>query len=271
MRHANSDGQAVFGSVQEPCMGSPMTSFRFGDHSYLEIKDLMSAGWMAIVPTGCTEQQGPHLPVDHDTWFAETVAIHSARRASEQHGAQFLVLPALPFGPTPEHRSFGSGYVDIPHGMHEELVGSVLESLAEQGFSRIVVWRGCGEHRLQNAVQKFNLSRSPVCEAFLPELPYHDIWCRVADPNIPGGHADSFATSISLYLRPESVRLDQIPNADGAGVDWKDPNLDFGKYSGSGVIGDPTDASRDLGEALWGEIVPTVAEILHDIAEGKEH
>ena len=39
-----------------------MKSHKFTDYAYLEIKDLVDAGCLAIVPTGCTEQQGPHLP-----------------------------------------------------------------------------------------------------------------------------------------------------------------------------------------------------------------
>ena len=58
-----------------------MNSHKFTDYTYLEIKDFVDAGCLAIVPTGCTEQQGPHLPVDFDTWFAEAVALEAA-----QHG-----------------------------------------------------------------------------------------------------------------------------------------------------------------------------------------
>ena len=59
---------------------------------------------MAIVPTGCTEQQGPHLPIDFDTSFAETVALAAVKHAARFHHVRALVLPAMPFGPTPEHK-----------------------------------------------------------------------------------------------------------------------------------------------------------------------
>ena len=42
---------------------------RFGDLAYQEIRERAEAGWLAGVPTGCTEQQGPHLPVDFD-WIS---------------------------------------------------------------------------------------------------------------------------------------------------------------------------------------------------------
>ena len=44
---------------------------RYGDLTYLEIRERADTGCLAVVPTGCTEQQGPHLPVDLDTWLAE--------------------------------------------------------------------------------------------------------------------------------------------------------------------------------------------------------
>jgi creatinine amidohydrolase len=238
----------------------------FGDLTYLEIRERAAAGWLAIVLTGCTEQQGPHLPVDLDTWLAETVCHAAADLAAKQYNVHALVLPALPFGPTPEHRGYGSGYVHLPQALHQAVVASVLESLVEQGFRRIVIWRGCGQHALSDVVEHFNARHGGQARAFLPELPYHEIWCQVGDPRVPGGHADSFATSLALHLRPESVRIERIYDPHSAPVDWGDPDLDFTRYSASGVIGDPTHASADLGAKLWQGVVKEVAGILHEIA-----
>ena len=242
-----------------------MKSVKFVDYTYIEIKSLIEAGCLAILPTGCTEQQGPHLPVDFDTWFAESVALEAAQYAAHIHDLRALVLPALPFGPTPEHRGFGSGYVDIPHSVHEECVYFVLESLAEQGFRKILIWRGCGEHRLQKATDRFNAKFGPQSMACLPPLPYHEIWCRVADPNVPGGHADSFTTSIALHRRPDTVQLDRIPSGRSRDVDWDDPDLDFTKYSDTGVIGDAGHASAELGRRLWNEVISTAAAFFKEL------
>jgi creatinine amidohydrolase len=104
------------------------------------------------------------------------------------------------------------------------------------------------------------------CSAALPELPYHEIWCQVGNPDVPGGHADSFSTSLALYLRPASVRRALIADPHCAPVDWDDPELDFTRYSTSGVIGDPTYASAELGRRLWKAVVERVAGILGEIA-----
>ena len=243
---------------------------RYGDLTYEEIREKADQDWLAIVPTGCTEQQGPHLPVDFDTWFVEQVCGAASEKADREHGVQSLVLPAIPFGPTPEHRNYRAGYIDIPIDLHRSLILATLVSLAEQGFRRIVVWRGCGGHDLRGTVKRFNDIFNLRSEAFLPGLPYHKVWRRVADPSIPGGHADSFSTSIALHLRSTAVRRDRIVNPRHGPVDWEDPDIDFAFYSSTGVIGDPTHASAELGAKLWAEVIGEVAATLRSIAEDCE-
>ena len=244
---------------------------KYGDLTFEEIGDRAHQDWLVIIPTGCTEQQGPHLPVDNDTWFVEQVCNAASSKADADYGVQSLVLPTIPFGPTPEHRNYGAGCIDIPVELHDSLVLSTLESLAAQGFSKIVVWRGCGGHDLRETVKRFNETYNEQSRAFLPGHPYHEVWCRIADPSVPGGHADSFTTSIMLHLRPEAVRTGRIVDPDHKPVDWEDPDLDFANYSSTGVIGDPTHACAELGARLWEAVVDDVAETLHSIANCPEH
>lgn len=215
---------------------------------------------LAVVPTGCTEQQGPHLTVDFDTWFAGAVTA-AAADALDAEGLPVVVTPALPFGPTPEHRNFGAGFIDIPLDLYESFVAAIVASLADQGFRRVVLWRGCGQHDLRGLVGQF-----ADIEVVVPDSPFHDIWCRVADASVPGGHADSFTTSISLARRSHSVRADRIPSGASAEPDWEDPALDFTRYSDTGVIGSAAHASAELGDELWRACVDNVAGILRVIA-----
>ena len=76
---------------------------KYGDLTYEEIRDGALQGWLAMIPTGCTEQQDPHLPVDNDTWFVEQVCNAASEKAYADHRVRSLVLPTIPFGPTPEH------------------------------------------------------------------------------------------------------------------------------------------------------------------------
>ena len=239
---------------------------RFGNLTHLEIRAKAAAGCLAVIPTGCTEQQGPHLPVDFDTWFVETLSLAAAEYAARHYNVQALVLPALPFGPTPEHRNFGSGYIDLPQEVHNAVIEATLVSLVEQRFRNLVIWRGCGGHKLQFVVDRFNHTYQSQARAFLPGLPFYDLWCSLGHAHIPSGHADSFATSVALYLRPEAVRTELIADPQNEPVNWDDPNLDFAAISKSGVIGDPTHASAALGEQIWREAIKMVAAILVDCA-----
>lgn len=177
--------------------------------------------------------------MDFDTWFVEQICAAASDRAASDFGVQSLVVPDIPFGPTPEHRSYGAGYIHIAAELHDALVFSALASLADQGFLRIIVWRGWGGHDLRDAMTRFNMTYKEKAEEFLPAPPYQDVWCRLGYPSVPGGHADSVATSIVLHLQPTVVLIDKIADPGHGEVDWQGPGLDSSCYSSSGVIGDP--------------------------------
>ena len=244
---------------------------KYGEMTLHQVKDAARKGWLVILPTGCTEQQGPHLTVDWDTWFAERVCLDASERAQRIHKVHSLVLPALPFGPTPEHRNFGGGYVDLPRDLHEAVVFQTLKSMADQGFTKMVVWRGCGGHDLRQAVAQFNTEFKDRARAYLPAHPFNKIWHRVGDPTVPGGHADSFATSIAMYLRPQSVIEAKIPQESSRPVDWNHLNLDFTRYSDTGVVGDASQASVELGQRLWEAVLDEVSAMIRDIDSGVEN
>ena len=121
---------------------------RYGGLTYIEIKEKTKNGAIAILPTGCTEQQGYHLPVNFDTWLVEELTEAASLRAKELFNVETLVLPAMPFGPTTEHKNYGHGYVDIPLELHQRLIWYAAKSLQEQGFENIVIWLGCGGHKI---------------------------------------------------------------------------------------------------------------------------
>lgn len=255
-------GQTISGNrVARPLSARLNDRMRYGDLSYGDIRQLSKEDdVVAVLPLGCTEQQGPHLPVDFDTWFAEALMVAAADAVQRTHDRSVLVLPAIPVGPTPEHRSFGAGYLDLPAELHDKIVTAIATSIIDQGFRRIVIWRGCGQHDQRQTVA--DLSQGyPSVRTLLPDQPFNDIWCTIGDASVPGGHADSFTTAIALARRPDAVRTDRIPGPSRT-PDWEDPDLDFGRYSDSGVIGDPRHATAELGHQLWDASVSWAAEYL---------
>jgi creatinine amidohydrolase len=242
-----------------------MTEVCYGNLTYLEIKERAKEGYIIIIPTGCTEQQGPHTSVDFDTWFATELMIEATKKAYQLYQFKGLILPTLPFGPTPEHKNFGAGYINIPQKVYEELIKSIVISLLEQGFSRFIIWRGCGGHMMEHVINELQEIHAGEITIYNPRHPYHEVWCQCADPNVPGGHADSFTTSIGLYKRPESIRKELIFNPMSSEPDWEDPELDFSKYTHTGVLGDPTKSSKALGEKLWKETINKILSTFKEI------
>lgn len=227
-----------------------------------EINGLDRDETLVVLPTGCTEQQGPHLTVDFDTWFASELCEAAADRLSPR--LTVLVLPATPYGPAPEHRAFG-GFVDLRQTTFENLLEDVLDSLVAQRFRRLVIWRGCGGHQLTAFVNRFNATSSDIARLWMPEHPYNEIWCQVADPSVPGGHADSFTTSIALHRHPERVRAGRIPESEGNAPAVEDAENEWSVDHPTGVVGDASHATAELGALLWERTVDRVCETLADL------
>jgi creatinine amidohydrolase len=230
--------------------------------TFRDIKDASNRGAVALVPAGCTEQQGPHLPVGFDTWFADRLVLDASIEC-DRRGIETIVLPALPFGPTPEHRGFGAGYIDLPNDVHEAVITAILRSLVQQGFRRILVWRGCGGHDLQKSIDEVRGEVEKVV-IVMPSMPFDEMWRRLGDPMVPGGHADSFTTSIALALWPSFVREDLVPGPS-AMPDWNSEPLDFTQWSDTGVIGDARFASAELGLRLHAEGVTWLADQVQEL------
>jgi creatinine amidohydrolase len=236
----------------------------FGALTYEELNNLDRDRTVVLLPTGCAEQQGPHLAVDFDSWFASELCVAVADQL-ESRGIVALVLPVTPFGPTPEHRGYG-GCIDLGQETFERLLADVLDSLVAQGFRRLVIWRGCGGHRLGGLADRFNATHAGAARLWVPDHPYHEIWCAVADPDVACGHADSFTTSIALLRHPERVRPDRIPCPTGVIPDFDDPEADWSLVVPTGVVGDPTRATAELGERLWARTVEQVVETVTRVA-----
>jgi creatinine amidohydrolase/Fe(II)-dependent formamide hydrolase-like protein len=82
--------------------------------------------------------------------------------------------------------------------------------VGQQGFAGWWSGAAAGGHDLRQAVASFSTRHADWAHAFLPQLSYHAICCRIGDPANPGGHAEALATSLALHLQPDMVRREVI-------------------------------------------------------------
>ncbi|MGB2695590.1 MAG: creatininase family protein, partial [Dehalococcoidia bacterium] len=184
----------------------------FAELTSKEVATLDLERTILVLPTGCTEQQGPHLPLEGDTYLVSLFLSEAARQARAEGIAVYL-LPALPYGPAEEHMAF-AGTISISYETHHRLVKEVLHSLARHGFRRLLVAMGCGGHHCLPAAME---ARAELRQASLDAkvwaiapTAYYGIAKEVFPWEPADIHAGEFPTSILLHRRPEAVRRDQL-------------------------------------------------------------
>ena len=100
-----------------------------------EVEEFLKTRHTIIIPTGATEQHGPHGPLLTDVYIPQEVA----RRVAPQVGA--LVAPPINYALSYPHVGFTSVvHLKIPTFM--SMIGDLCESFAAMGFKRIVFLNG---------------------------------------------------------------------------------------------------------------------------------
>jgi creatinine amidohydrolase len=253
-----------------------MAATSMGFMTYEEIEALVSDQTVVLVPTGSTEQHGPHLPLDTDTFLCTEVANCAAR--SSLHGGPVLVTPPMSVGCSAHHMAF-SGTLTLSSNTFTSAVQELCTSLVRHGFGRQIVVNGHGGNSslLAAAVQDIGFQH-----------PVHVVTCDYWDfalPVVQGlresppggmGHACEFETSLMLHLRPDGVRKDlikrEIPQArhSSESLDlfasapvrghWKTHDL-----STSGVMGAPDLATEEKGRQFFDACVTGLAGLVEEV------
>jgi len=217
---------------------------------------------LAVLPVGSTEQHGPHAPLATDTIAAEAVA----KAGVDAYEGDVVVAPAIPVGIAEEHRQF-DGTLWVSEDTFRAYVREAAASLAYHGFDRIVIVNGHGGN--VDALREVAGSLSRDGDAYA--VPF--TWFDSTDAS-DMGHAGPVETSMLLRVEPDLVREDRLEEAvAGASEGWGDwvagVNLAFDsvEFAESGVVGDPSAADAERGEALLSAAAEALATLLDAVAE----
>lgn len=210
-----------------------------------EVRDAIQAGkTTAIIPTGGTEQNGPHMVLGKHNFIVKFTAGEIARRLGTA-----LVAPVLPYvpegniDPPTGHMRF-AGTITLPPEHFAAVVEFAARSLAAHGFLDIVLLGDSGPNQapLDGVARKLNeeWAETNVRVHYLSD--YYDYqdgpflaWLRQQGESQEdiGTHAGVTDTSELLAVHPEGIRTDKA--APGSAGD------------GSGVVGNPAHASAEYG------------------------
>ncbi len=188
------------------------------------------SGGVCILPVGCLEKHGQHLPVGTDVIHVTEIA----RLAAEKEPA--CVFPSFYFGEKTGAGEF-KGTVIFSAELRQQLLKETCREIARNGFKKILLYNGHGG----NQAMISNFSRSVLYENTdymvydysigsdfaLPKkllqegYPYltkedRAVLKDYTDQKKRYGHACFVETGWVYGVRPETVRLDKINQESGA-------------------------------------------------------
>jgi creatinine amidohydrolase len=250
----------------------PPTVF-MGEMTDREVEAFLHDHQTVIVPTGSTEQHGPHVPLLTDVIVPQEVA----RRVAPRVGA--LVAPAINYALSYPHVGFtGVVHIRIPTFM--ALIEDLCASLSAIGFNRIVFLNGHYDNTYAIAYAcAMAAERMPAGVHAYP-INYWDGLTpeQSADYFGPstGLHANQSETSAVLAINPALVDMDQA-NAElppfPEAVNPAPVHTAFffsapgsvHRATHSGTWGDAREASAEFGERYLGVVVEGTVRLLDEI------
>jgi creatinine amidohydrolase len=236
------------------------------DYTWQEVRDAIAGGKRtAIIYTGSSEQNGPHMVIGKHN----IIAHYTAQRIAEELG-DALVYPTVPFAVTGNaiartgHMRF-PGSVTLPPEVFFGVVRAVGQSALTAGFKVVAVMgdHGGGQEELALAAKELDVQARPDGARVLyvgdlytkTEAQFRDM---LAKRGLPAReeHAGIPDTSELLYLETPGkfIRKDKISAASES----------------TGVRGSPAFASPELGKIYLDlKVENAVNQIRSFLASGK--
>jgi creatinine amidohydrolase len=220
------------------------------DLTWPEVQQAIQSGkTSAIIYTGSTEQNGPHMAIGKHNFIARWVAGAIAIKLGDA-----LVYPTLPFAPTGDavkrtaHMRF-PGSVSLTPQTYRSVVHDVALSAIDAGFHNVFIMgdHGDGQDALGAVAKELDAQWKPkgVRVFYVPDLYFKEkqqAHAYEASHGFPTHdvHAGTDDTSELMALDGQHrwIRTDKLAPSQGA------------ETARTGVDGDPTKATAALGDAF---------------------
>ena len=260
---------------------------RLHEMRWPEVKEVLSKPNVVILPIGSVEQHGRHLPVNVDSAIATYVAERSAEKVVKEHGIAAIVAPTIDYADISVHKMF-PGTIGVKVDTLIKVISDVLESFIEQGFKNIVALSGHWENRCSiESATRFAADRHPEANLYVIcticiAMEIETSLTMIKAGTVGMGHALETETSLSLVIQPQNVNLKdagigsrKLPlsakHVGAIGMDTSKGVLYHPSARGfeeTGTYGDPTKATRELGEKTLALQINNLSEMLVEIVRG---
>lgn len=234
----------VAGSATPLLAQVPNTVF-LEELTWTEVRDALRAGkTTVIIPTGGTEQNGPHMVLGKHNFLVKYKAGEIARRLGDTLVAPVMAyVPEGDVDPPTSHMRF-SGTITTPQDVFAKVLEYAARSFKQHGFRDIALLGDSGGNQ---AAQKLVAEALNKEWASTPVRVHHltdyypgpgDDWLKQqgeTDENV-GSHASIHDTASLLFLNPSMIRRDKL--ALGKAGD------------ASGVVGNPARSTVEYGRRI---------------------
>ena len=238
---------------------------RLDDLTSHDFKRIIQLDPVIFIPIGATEAHGDHLPLSTDSLQPETIATQLAEKIGG------LVAPPIRYGCHSSTKNM-PGTISIGFETLKNMVYEILTSLAKNGARKIVILSGhAGAIHMaalklacQDAVEHFGLK--------LMLLTDYEIAKEIADEiefDTTDGHGGFIETARILAIAPHLVKNNR---RKGKFIDKKfrivkDPETCYP----DGIVGDPTKATREIGERINERIIERIEQLIRENFGSERH
>lgn len=245
--------------------------FLWGEMNSQEVTRRQKEVERVIVPCGSTEQHGPHLPTTTDT----LCVLEVAKRVAKECKA--LVAPPLFFGLSYPHRGF-PGTIELSLKTYIAVIQDIALSLARGGWKKIVFLNGHYDnlyaiaYALSEAYPLFPEGTIAYALSYWEGLSGEA--SELFTENGRGLHSGMGETALCLAIREDLVDRENmtaeflncspLPSSVHLAYFLTHPGSLF-RATISGVWGDPSKATKEMGKKLLEELVESCARLIIEV------
>ncbi|CAN1212507.1 creatininase family protein [Tumidithrix helvetica PCC 7403] len=244
--------------------------------TWQEIAAMPNKANVAIVqPMGAIEQHGAHLPLVVDAAISMGVLGKALEKLEPEIPA--YSLPPLYYGKSSEHDDF-AGTITLTTQTMLAILTDIAECIYRAGFRKLVLMNSHGgqpqilELVARDIHQKYpDFMVFPLFTWRVPHVAAEFLTAKEMELGIHGGDAE---TSVMLSLLPDRVHMDKaiteyphgLPQHSLLSMEGASPfawvTRDLSK---SGVLGDPTVATKEKGDRILDSLTDSWAQLIRDI------
>lgn len=206
---------------------------------------------IVLLPIGSCEQHGPYLPIDTDLRIAQLIAEKIANSFDED---ETLLLPAIPFSSSWEHR--GTGTISLNISTLGAIIHDITRSLKTWHMPTLLIlvnWHG-GNSFLDSLATEITATEGIPTAAIGAISVASQIWQKQTNSTAMDVHAGALETSIIGAYWPHLLAGIDIAsghealNSDVIEIQTAMQALGIHQITADGIWGDPENANAPAGE-----------------------